>query len=186
MTNTRRASFVSALLAICALGFVAHVCAQGGTDWRQIHAQDDASWARQSSLSLEEVRQLRRLADVPDTSSDMIGNIDTSALAQHGRVVFATYGGSAKCVNFWVFSRSNNDFKQIWSSGQAGDQANFCADPRCSVPIVRLKENLDIEVEIPSYRRGSCAVRSVGSFVWNGSEYAYKGVVAKDAAGKAK
>jgi hypothetical protein len=185
MSKTGRVSFVGALLVVGMLGYRAYLNAQA-TDWPEIHAQDDALWARRSNLALQEVRRLRQLAEVPDTSSELIDNIDTSALAQHGRVVFASYGGSAKCVNFWVFSRSDKDFKEIWSSGQAGDQANFCADPRCSVPIVRLRGNLDIEVEIPSYRGGQCAVRSVGLFTWSGSEYTYKGVVGKGAAGKAK
>ncbi len=185
MEKVGRVLFVAAFFVIGILGYRTDLKGQG-TDWPKIHAQDDASWAQRSNLASQEVRRLRQLAEVPDTSSDMIDNIDTSALAQHGRVLFATYGGSAKCVNFWVFSRSNNDFKQIWSNGQAGDQANFCADPRCSVPIARVRDNLNIEVEIPSYRGGSCAVRSVGLFVWNGSEYTYKGIVAKSEAGKTK
>ena len=185
MKNVGLVSLVAALFIIGILGKRTDLNAQG-TDWPKIHAQDDASWAQRSNLPLQEVRRFRQLAEVPDTSSDMIDNIDTSALAQHGRVVFATYGGSAKCVNFWVFSRSDNDFKQIWSNGQAGDQANFCADPRCSLPIAKMRSNLDIEVEIPSYRGGFCAVRSVGLFVWSGSDYAYKGIVAKSGAGKTK
>jgi len=186
MVNVRYALIFRWILAVCTFSYVASVHAQVSTDWRQIHEQDDAAWARRSSLSLDEVRQLRRLAEVPDTSSDMIDSIDTSALTQHGRLVFSTYGGSAKCVNFWVISRSNNNFKEIWSSEQAGDQANFCADPRCSVPTVQLRGNLDVEVDIPSYRHGDCAVRSVGLFIQNGSGYVYKGIIPKGATGKAK
>ncbi len=185
MEKIRRSLWAAALIATCMGSCTAPSNAQG-TDWPKIHAQDDAVWARRSNLTLQEVRQLRRLAEVPDTSSDLIDNIDTSVLAQQGRVVFATYGGSAKCVNFWVFSRSNNDFKQIWSSEQAGDEANFCADPRCSVPIVKARGNLDIEVEIPSYRGGHCAVRFVGLFPWSGTGYTYKGLVRKSGADVAK
>lgn len=96
MGKTGCVSFVAAVLITSIVGCSAHLNAQR-TDWPGIHAKDDALWAQRSNLGLQEVRRLRQLAEVVDTSSDLIDNIDTSALAEHGRVVFATYGGSAKC-----------------------------------------------------------------------------------------
>jgi hypothetical protein len=174
---------MAGLVALCMLGCTIRLYAQA-TNWPEIHSKDDALWVRRSGLTLQEVRRLRHLAGVVDESTDMIDNIDTSA--QHGLVVFATHGGTAGCVVFRVFSRSNGDLKQLWSLEEAGDEANFCADPKCSIPIVRLQKNLNIEVEIPSFRIGHCAVHSVGLFKWNGSGYIYEGIVNKSVADKSK
>jgi len=181
MKSGLRATLVVSLILGGVLSFSVLLEAQQ-TNWTEVHAKNDAEAARQSGLTIAKVRELRQLAGVSDESSDMIDNIDSSILAQQGMLVFATYGGSARCVNFWVFSRSDGTFKPIWSIAEAGDKANFCADPRCSVPVVKARNNRDVVVEIPSYRAGHCAVRSVGLFQWNGTGYTYEGVRRKDVA----
>jgi hypothetical protein len=156
-------------------------------NWADIHAKNDAEIAQQSGLKLAEVRKLRELAGVSEESTDLIDNIDTTILTKQGLVVLATHGGSAACVNFWVFSRTDGIFKEIWNSGEAGDEAaSFCADPKCSMPAVKVRNNRDVVVEIPSYRGGRCAVRSEGIFLWNGTGYTYKGLLKKVKAAQAK
>jgi hypothetical protein len=151
------------------------------------HAKNDAEIAQQSGLKIADVRKLRELAGVSDESTDLIDSIDTSILAEHGLVVLARHGGTAVCVNFWVFARTDGIFKEIWNSGEAGDEAaSFCADPKCSMPAVKVRNNRDVVVEIPSYRGGRCAVRSEGIFLWNGTGYTYKGLLKKVKAAQAK
>jgi hypothetical protein len=149
-------------------------------NWTDIHSKNDVEIAKQSGLKLADVRRLRELAGVSDDSTDLIDSIDTSVLAEHGLVVLARHGGTAVCVNFWVFARADGIFKEIWNSGEAGDEAaSFCADPKCAMPAVKVRSNRDVIVEIPSYHGGHCAVRSEGIFLWNGTGYTYKGLVKK-------
>jgi hypothetical protein len=147
--------------------------------WAQIHAQDDAAWAKRSGLTQDQIRELRSLAGLTDKSSDLIDNVDAKTLAPYGLVLFATYGGSARCVNFWLLSKEGGGLKEFWKSENGGDALNFCADPKCGTPLVMAKPNRDLEVEIPSRHSGRCASDSFALLKWTGIDYSYKGVITR-------
>jgi hypothetical protein len=146
------------------------------TDWAAIYAKNDKDVAKRSGLTQSQVRVLRQLAGISEDSGELVQRVDTSYLSRKNVLVLSAYGGTAQCVSFWVFSLAGDSFKLIWDMGEAGDEANFCADPRCSLPQVGLRENLDVVVSIPSFRRGKCSVRSSGRFHWNGSGYTFRGI----------
>jgi hypothetical protein len=176
MDNAHRVLLAS-VLTLALVGGFNRAHAQR-VDWVSIHAQNDEDVAKRSGLKRSQVKSLRDLAGISDASPDLLERADTSLLATKNVLVLSSYGGSAGCVQFWVFSRADDSFNLVWNMGEAGDEANFCADRRCSLPRVRLKKNLDVVVEIPSFRDGKCSVHSTGKFQWNGAGYTYKGILA--------
>jgi hypothetical protein len=149
------------------------------TNWTQVHAQDDARWAKRSGLPVEQVRQLRSAAGIGDDSSGLIDNIDARTLAPYSLVLFAAFEGSARCVDFWLLSKTKGGFEKFWSSEEGGDELNFCADPKCQTPIAEAEPNRDLKIVIPAYDHGRCVSDSFALLKWTGREYSYKGIITK-------
>jgi hypothetical protein len=147
------------------------------TEVAKMHAQDDASWATRSGLSSDRIRKLRARAGVSDDSLDFIDNVDAKTLAADQLVLFATYAGTARCVNFWIFSSLGDDYKALWKPEDGGEELNFCADPKCQTPIVKARPNRDIEIDIPTTHRGKCVSGSYAFLKWSGSIYSYQGIL---------
>jgi hypothetical protein len=175
--------FISLFLILVAQTYTAGA---QGTDWTKLHAQDDASWAARSALSKREIRKLRVVVGINDNSSDFIDNIDAKTLSSYGLVLFASYSGSARCVNFWLLSKAGDNYKEFWKSEDGGEELNFCADPKCDTPLVKAKPNRDMEVEIPSWRRGKCVSDSYALLKWTRKTYSYEGILTRTKIRKAK
>jgi hypothetical protein len=152
-----------------------------GSDWARLHAQDDAAWAERSGLSEAEIRKLRVVAGTDDESPDFIDNVDAKTLSPYGLTLFATYSGSARCVNFWLLTKTGDSYGKFWKSEEDSEELNFCADPKCDTPFVKASPSRDIEVEIPSRRAGKCVSGSYGLLKWTGETYSYKGILARSA-----
>lgn len=178
---------VSVLLAVfTALVSAQHQSLGQATDWAQIHAEDDAAWAKRSELTVAEVRDLRKMAGVADRSSELIDDIDAKTLVPYNLILFATYAGSARCVSFWLFSKTGEGFQEFWKSGDIGDKLNICADPQCKLPVVEAKPNRDLEVQIPSHRKNGCVSDSFALLKWTGTSYSYRGILSRNRLRKAR
>jgi hypothetical protein len=162
---------------------VATLSSQHWTAWAQstelakMHAQDDAAWAAHSGLGADKIRKLRVDAGVSDDSLDFIDNVDARTLALYQLVLFATYAGTARCVNLWLFSPVGDDYKALWKPEDGGEELNFCADPKCKTPVVKARPNRDVEIDIPSMHKGRCVSGSYALLKWSGSTYSYKGIL---------
>jgi hypothetical protein len=169
--------FSSYALVIAFLFLPSSIATAQSTELARMHAQDDATWATRSGLNADEIRKLRTLAGASDDSSDFIDSVDAKTLTPYQLVLFATASGTARCVNFWLFSKTDGDYGVFWKPEDGGEDLNFCADPKCQTPVVHAKPNRDIEVDIPSTHKGKCVSGSYAFLKWTGSTYSYKGIL---------
>ncbi|MGB2602916.1 MAG: hypothetical protein WBC78_04945 [Candidatus Sulfotelmatobacter sp.] len=144
------------------------LCHSQGTDLPRFHAEDDSEWAKRSGLSIAEIRSLRGLVGLSDSSTGFIDNVDATTLAPYRIVLFATYEGSARCVIVWLFSKTDGGFMKLWSSPDAGGDLSFCADPDCRTPLATAKPNRDVAIEIPSKHGSRCIADYAALFKWTG------------------
>ena len=134
------------------------------------HAPEDYFWAEKSGLSENAIREMRRMAEVADNSSELIDFVDTKSLRHRKQILLVTADGNGHCLALHVFERKKR-YERVWSSEQLPGGGGYCREspvnPRAYV------RNRKIVVEIPAfdYRQNVSKPSSLYIYRWNGKTY---------------
>jgi hypothetical protein len=159
--------------------------AQTDTDARvkARHDMEDEQWARKSGLPASEVRAIRLIAGISDTTLGAgILNIDAITLKPRNHILLAE-AGNGHCMRLHVLERNAAGFTEIWSLNEVppiwshGKTANRPGNGICSqapkAPNAHAMADGRIVLEVPILSDPFLRVVPVStySFTWNGSKY---------------
>jgi hypothetical protein len=136
----------------------------------------DQEWAEMSGLSPGEVRRLRRLADVPDGSTDLyIANLDATNLASRRHILVVNSDSANRCRAPFVFERNGQDFRLVLPE-KLPHETYYCYETRSEPPSIWATPDGKILVEIPFMRcseacNGCVADSRIYRYEWNGVTY---------------
>ena len=130
-------------------------------------------WAKKRNLPATEIAQLRRLARIPDDDHiDTVVNIDAKSFWKDREVLLATAEGSGQYLGIYLFRQTGSGFKLVWEGREELGIDGFNeAEPsmHCAVSA-RGTTNGTIIAEDECDDGGI-----IGTYKWNGKNYAYQG-----------
>ena len=148
------------------------------------HEREDREWARKSGLTAADVRTIRLLAGMTDTSSGWIGGLDAESLKARGQVLFAEFG-NGHCFGAHVLVRKPEGFAEVWSlndeprppwtSGgtRSRSASGLCLQAPGKGPSVHAEGGDRIVLEVPVLADPFLRTTPVNRyrFAWNGRTY---------------
>lgn len=142
-------------------------------DWIARHREEDRVWAERTSLTTEQVRQLRLAADVPDDEAASIVNLDTQNLKVHNHVLLVTAGGNGHCLELVIFNREGNEFRRIWSLGELpGARGGICRESSLDPEAYATPDGkLVVKLPVFDYNSGTAKTTELYTYVWDGKSY---------------
>lgn len=156
------------------------VCADAQKPLPMSARRTDEAWAQSSGLSLDEVRRLRRLAEVPDEETDLyIANLDAANLASRSQILVVNSDAENHCRVPFVFARNGKDFRLVFPEKMPNESV-FCYETSGSPPTIRATREGKISVEIPFINcaencNGCVKETKISTYQWNGATYRFQG-----------
>jgi len=153
--------------------------ASGGfaQNWKQVHKEDEAKWAKTTGLDPKIIHNLCRAAShAADEKEDdsRIADLDFQGLAERHDVLLVTYAGENNCLTLTVFRQfSEVKFEKIWSVERPPDAAGFCDTSFASARVDAA--NGAIAVRVPRSPGEAGVNYTVYSYEWNGITYRLAG-----------
>jgi hypothetical protein len=155
-----------------------------GNSVKAQHDLEDQLWARKSGLSVGDVRAIRLIGGISDTTWGAgILNIDASSLKPRNHILFAE-AGNGHCMRLHILERNASGFTEIWSLNEMpgpiwshGKMANRPGAGICSqapkAPHGHATPDGRIVLEVPILADPFLRTLPVStySFAWNGSKY---------------
>jgi hypothetical protein len=149
---------------------------------KEAHDREDQSWARKSGLPVSDMRAMRMLVGVTDTTQGyVIRNIDVDSLKARHHILLVD--GHGPCTRIHVLEPSAEGFTEVWSLGEvpnpiwgvsgkphpqgicgSGQRANAHGTPdgRIVLEVGVFSDPLVTTIPVDTY-----------SFAWNGSDYEF-------------
>lgn len=157
------------------------------TDWRVFHQNNDAYWARWSTvtsglnpadrskitISASDVRTIRLLAGISDDEpADPIVSLEARGM-QIGQYLLVTSTPDG-CLRAAVYGRGLHQYKELWSSDVLTSVGGICQLPGC--PETRVSVDEKHRIIISTYSRSTrenpvCDQTTVATFVPKGNSF---------------
>jgi hypothetical protein len=152
---------------------------------RGLPSDGDQRLARSSGLTPIEIRAIRMVLGIPDSSSDRrIWGIDVNSLKLRNHVLVAEYGPPGNCLQIHVVERGAAGFVKIWSLSEIPTQLpgshpvqqhpmrGICAQAPKPPSVYATPDHrivVDIPVLLDPSQRSPQSYKY--SFTWDGSGY---------------
>lgn len=145
-------------------------------DWPEFHANDLRRWARESSLSVDTLKELLRAAGREDDADYRFQNVDARSLKKRGQIFLSIYDfGTGHCMTVYAIDTRTPYYRKIWETDGA-TQSNFCTDSILGAPTASIGPEGRIVVKLPIWNGEVPLSRQnsellVVDYVWTGKTY---------------
>lgn len=139
------------------------------------HLQEDRLWADRAHLTMEQVRQLRNMAEVADDEAAFIDNLDTQNLKKDNHILLVTSSGNGHCLELSVFEPKGESFQRVWSTDETPTGAGFCRESPKNPEAFASNGKITVKVPVFDYNKGTDKSVDIYVYSWNGHRYDFTG-----------